>query len=919
MKKRLLKIALILSGILILVLLLLPGFVKRYAIKHSKELVGRQLQINTLKYNYFTSTIKIYDFKMFEENDQEKFIEFDTLVVNLKPLQLFNDKIEVEEFNLKGLDVNVMMKDSIFNFDDLIDYHSSSEDSITKKSPLKFSISNINIEESDFHFNNQDIEHVTNIKNLSFMIPFIGWDQEKKSNADVKFDFPRGGYFESKLNINPISGAYDATITISQLYLDPFYKYAAEYAKINSLDGVLNSKINIIGNTNEAVKSIVSGKVEIKDFSITDHQDNKFLAIKKINTNLKEIDAFNNSFVIDSIIIKEPSTTFKQDSITNNFIEVFKIDSIPEESEQEIELEKSDSIYYAVNHFEIQNGLMDYTDDLMGSITNYSFSDINVISDSISNNHKWENIRSEMTINDDGFLNSEIDFHPINQNFKVLLNSQNLSLDPFYKYVVEYAKINAFNGQVNTELSINGSAKEIENLLISGLIVVSNFSMTDDQNKEFTSIKNINCNLEEVAVFNSSYQLKSLKLTDPYLYVEMDSITNNLSEIFYLDEDTNSNNTIESPESSEIFYSIDHLEVQNGVLDYTDNLTGNPFDYHLSAIEIESDKIKSNSNWIQINSDMVLNNRGTLKADLGYNPENTDNLDLVFSIENFLLSDINIYTNYYMGHDILEGDMYYQSNSKITNGKIESKNKLLIKNVSINNTEEGKYNLPLKFALFLLKDKNGDVNLDIPVRGDLNDPSVNVNKIVWNTFKNLIVKAASSPGRLLAGLVGGEPKDIEEIKFSFLDTMPSEKNKKQLDKLLELEQKKEGLIIEMIYYVDTNLQKEAIAKAEVGKLYFKETNTDYLKDEAGFEAFARNKITPDSLSLKQTYLQIATSKLVESLVDTNNKMLISNTEQYLKTANVSTQIKVNRSDDLVSENTGSMPLFKVNFSLRENE
>jgi hypothetical protein len=66
-------------------------------------------------------------------------------------------------------------------------------------------------------------------------------------------------------------------------------------------------------------------------------------------------------------------------------------------------------------------------------------------------------------------------------------------------------------------------------------------------------------------------------------------------------------------------------------------------------------------------------------------------------------------------------------------------------------------------------------------------------------------------------------------------------------------------------------------------------------------------------------LQIATPKLVESLVDNNNKILISNTEQYLKTANISTQIKIFRSDALAPENIGSVPVLKINFSLREDE
>ncbi len=646
MKNKTLKIILVLAGIIVIILLLLPGIAKRYAINHSKELVGRQIHLEKLKVNYFTGTIKIINFKMFEQNGQDNFMLFDTLIVNLEPLQLFRDNIEIEEFYLKGLDVNVSMKDSIFNFDDLIAFHIAEEDSVNQvveENPFKYSLSNLELKDATFHFNDQNIEYTTDLKNISFLVPFIGWDQEDKSNADVKFNFERGGYIESILNINPIDGEYDASIVISDLYLDSFYRYVAEYAKANSFTGIVDSKIDIVGNTKDVMKSIISGKVNVNDFAMTDINNRTFLSAKEIYVDIQKLDFANSTYLIDSLVINNSYTFFQLDSLSNNFSRIFQLDS-------------------------------------------------------------------------------------------------------------------------NLESSGN-----------------ENKSVVEDTTKAI------------------------------------------------------------STEESNFYYAINHLDVNRGVLDYTDNLTGKLFNYHLSEIDIKTDSILSDSKWVDIQSEMLLNDRGTLKAKFGINPSNPLYSNLNFSIEKFLLSDINIYSNHYTGHTIVEGDMYYYSNSIITNGDIVSENNLLVKNVSLKNSKGGLYSLPLKFAVFLLKDKNGDVNLELPVRGDLNDPSFNVSKIVWKTFKNLIVKAVTSPGRLLAGLVGGEPNDIEEISFNYLDKTPSDKNIRQLNKLLELEQKKEGIKIEMFYYVDAQLQKEAIAKDEAGKLYYQETQKDYLKDENGFETFLLNK------------------------------------------------------------------------------
>jgi archaellin len=314
-----------------------------------------------------------------------------------------------------------------------------------------------------------------------------------------------------------------------------------------------------------------------------------------------------------------------------------------------------------------------------------------------------------------------------------------------------------------------------------------------------------------------------------------------------------------------------------------------------------------------------LNNRGTLNAKLGLNPSDFTNLKLDLTIENFLLSDINIYSNYYTGHNIVKGDFYYYSQSTITNGNIQSENKLLVKNVSVVNNKSGLATLPLKFALFLLKDKNGDVNLDIPVRGDLNDPKVSVGKIVWNTFKNLIVKTVASPVNFLAGLVDGDPKEFEEIKFSYTDSIPNEKQFRKLDKLLEMESKKEGLKIELVHFVDPDLQREAIAYSELGKQYFIDTNKDYLKNDKDFEAYIKTKAGSDSLDIKTAIYQLIKPQTADSLANLYNSTLIKTTQDYLIGVKDSTNITVLKSEPREPDNSGSLSRFKITYNMLEED
>lgn len=716
MSKR--KKVLIFLLILILGLLLfLPTIIKNYAINNSKELVGRQIDIGTLKYNYFTSTIKVYNFKMFEQNERDEFTTFDTLIINIEPYRfIFNEKV-VEQFYLQGLTVKTIMKDSIFNFDDLIAFHSEEpEAELEESESFKYDISNIELQDAHFIFDNQNVGKITDIDEFSFIIPYIGWDQEHKSSADVKFNLDNGGFIESSLNINPVDGEFDALIKVDKLFLYPFYEYVKEYAEINSIDGQLNAEIKIEGNTNDAVKSIVSGTADVENFIMTDTNDKEILASKHIHSSLEKIDYYNSSYTIDSLNFSDPYIYFEMDSITNNLYKLFKMD--PE--------------------------------------GNFTWEETESVSDSIDND-------------------------------------------------------------------------------------------------------------------------------------------------------------------SELYYAIDNLIVQNGVLDYSDNITGERFDYHLNKITIDSDGIISDAEWVKIYADMLLNNRGTLNAKLGYNPLDLNNLNLDLTIENFLLSDINIYSQYYTGHSILVGDFYYYSKSIITNANIVSENNLLVKNVAVENNKNGLFSLPLKFALFILKDKNGDVNLEIPVRGDLNDPEISIGKIIWNTFKKKITGAASNPVNSLATLVDVNPKDYEQLVFNYTDTIPNESHYLKLDKLLEIENKKDGLKIELIHFADSKLQQEAIAVAEMGKQFQKETNKDYLKNEKDFKHFLQTKTEMDSIEINTAANKLITASTKDSLTKSYNSKLINSVSSYLLTKNPSTKVMVKSADIKEPENVGSKSRFKITFSMLNNE
>ena len=368
-RKIIFRTFIILTAIIILFLILLPGLARRYTVKHSKKLIGRQIALEKLKMNYFTGTVKFIDFKMFESDDTSIFVSFDTLVIDAEPYRLIRNEIVLEQFYLKGLKAKVIQYDSTFNFDDLVAFYTPKEDTIpadtTPSEPLHFLFSNIELKGAEFIHDNKTINKITTLNDLSFFVPFIGWNQKEKSEAGLRFAFKNEGYFESSINIDPIGGEYEANIKIYHLYLQAFQDYVTSNININAFQGMLNSDLAITGNINEAEKSVVSGSVEVIDFVMKDNQDKEFLGARKLDCRLKAIDYYNSSYIFDSITLTQPYVYFELDTATNNFFEIFNITEEEEDTMQVAEVsadtlfaDSSNTLYYAINHLVLRTGLL---------------------------------------------------------------------------------------------------------------------------------------------------------------------------------------------------------------------------------------------------------------------------------------------------------------------------------------------------------------------------------------------------------------------------------------------------------------------------------------------------------------------------------------------------------------------------------
>ncbi len=132
------------------------------------------------------------------------------------------------------------------------------------------------------------------------------------------------------------------------------------------------------------------------------------------------------------------------------------------------------------------------------------------------------------------------------------------------------------------------------------------------------------------------------------------------------------------------------------------------------------------------------------------------------------LSPLSSYAIKYAGYGIERGKLSVDVNYTVApNGQLQASNKIVLNQLVFGDEVPGVSHLPVKLAVALLADRNGVIDLDLPVSGSLNDPQFRIWPIVWKIVGNLIAKALTSPFHLISGLFnGGDAADeLKNIAF----------------------------------------------------------------------------------------------------------------------------------------------------------
>ncbi|MBV8307772.1 MAG: DUF748 domain-containing protein, partial [Gammaproteobacteria bacterium] len=202
--------------------------------------------------------------------------------------------------------------------------------------------------------------------------------------------------------------------------------------------------------------------------------------------------------------------------------------------------------------------------------------------------------------------------------------------------------------------------------------------------------------------------------------------------------------------------------------------------------------------------------------------------DLTMSFSDVDLTVVNPYSGHFVGYRIDKGKLAVDVHYRVEQRKLNAAQHFVIDQLELGERVESPdaVHVPLKIAVALLKDRNGVIDLNLPMSGSLDDPQFRIGPIVWKMFVNLITKVAAAPFALLGHLFGGGNEHLNIIEF---DAGSAELQKPAQDQLASVAQalkERPQLKLDVpIVFVDS-VDRPALAAAHLrGELQARELAT----------------------------------------------------------------------------------------------
>lgn len=636
------------------------------------------------------------------------------------------------------------------------------------------------------NFADNTVKFQQNLSNINATISSLNGEKGSKANFEANLNVldgnikAKGDVGLTPLLINIEENTKDLSIPKVMPYISPFVA-----AKIN--DGKLSNQGKITLDLSQATPNIAfTGSARASSVAVTDANNAQVAKWNSLNVNNIDVKSGKNiSIALGDIALEGPSVNVIRFSDgTFNFDKLTKSSSSTAQTatpKTAAKAEPTPAVYWNIGKTTVSNGQIQFNDQTV----NFSKT-ISNLAATVSGLSSQPGTSSAFTASFGalgGSLNASGSFNlsPFKLNLKESVKG--LHLAELTPYIKQFTNAHVVNGQLTSQgdvaVKLGGSAPEIT---FNGNSEATSINLTDAQGTPFAKWQDLKVTgINFSSDSKLSLVVKNIALSSPSFYIAKSAKGKFNIETLVKSESKapvktassakatikTSNSKASGTSSGLPSITLDKISINNGSVFYKDSAMEPEFTLHLSALKGSLTDFTT-AKGTPANLDVTGNLNGTPMSAKGSIAPFAKSLSLNLdgSVTSLNMPILSPYSVEFTGYPIKQGQVTYKGAYKIDNGELTSTNNIVINKLEFGAVSpKAKETLPVGLAVSLLQDRSGQIDLNLPVTGSLNDPEFSVGGIIVKVIVNLITKAVTAPFALIGSMFGGENLDLNNLAF----------------------------------------------------------------------------------------------------------------------------------------------------------
>ena len=769
--------------------LILPGVAQRVINQQLAQYATVPAKLERLEFNPFSLELSLFNLRIGEADDEQ--LGFERLYLNLQWNSLWRRTLHLADIQLVRLHSEVRFDENgTLNLAQLFELPPTEPDpDEAEQQPFAIRVDRLQLTDGTLHFEDRRLQEPIDLRldALTFELLDFATQADSSAGARLLANGPNGSRLEwrGQLDLAPIASS--GRLDIHNLDLATFWPYVRETAPIALREGRLSFSGEYRLDLSEGTALFLQNiEAAASPLNIDSNAGEPLMRLEALEIGQASLDLASQRVVIGRVRSRNLETWVAREHDGElNWQKLFASqpadaarpnnEPATGEPSDTVDAEATDATerpwQVLLNDVQLRDYRLHLVDRVPDAEVALEVGPLSLdVRDFDSLGTSPFQLDLSTGIGNQGSLNAQGELQLDPASGRLSVTTEGIDLRLAQAYLSPFVHLELRSGLLASDLDVELTSSEPLAFNLTGAAEITQLHTLDTiKNRDFLKWRRLQLNGLNYR-HPQALAIASIALDQPYTRFTINpDLTTNISDLLIEQPPGSASDRPVKETSEPLAIRIEGISINDGSANFADLSLRPPF---ITAVQELKGAIGTLDNQRQTAASVDVQGKVDRYAPVSIQGKLTpfdpmQSLDIATRFRQVELTTLSPYSTKFAGYRIRKGRMDLDLHYRIQQGQLNAENKVVLEQLQLGEKVDSPdaVDLPVRLAVALLKDSRGTIAIELPVQGNLNDPQFSVMPIVWQTLRNLVVRAAQAPFKFIGGLVGGSEADLSQIAF----------------------------------------------------------------------------------------------------------------------------------------------------------